>query len=163
MSAFDRLETLQDNELKDLVAVAVEVLLSSEDLPSGLPEDLASISPRAASREIAACLPPEPHGDTARAVQRALQDSALSRDLSILALREIGRDAGLAAMVETAFSAREKQLAVAELTLLTGALVVLSMRIKRLRWSKNGFDVSFDKASQGVHDVVLSLLKRISF
>ena len=161
MSVFDQLRDLSDHQLRNLVAVSVQVILSAENLPEEIPEDLFEISPRGAAIELSKFFEGIEANASPEKLQKILHDQKLSSDLCIEVLKEIRRHPILAKKIEEAYNARENQLAEPTTLLLAGALVILAIRIKKIRWTDQNKEIEFDKSGKAVEGFVSNILRKI--
>src|SRR6266496_3042567 len=136
MTIWDQYPNLSDGELRTLVAATARVLMEADDAHANLPPDLLNISTLSASRELDALL--DKPADQAQTIRNVLEDEDLSKELSLAVLDEVHKNPELAGMVAEAYDERAQKMVVPELLLLTGALVILAIKIDTIQWSKKG-------------------------
>lgn len=158
MSIWNQHPNYSDDQLRQLVAVCSEVFLDSDTAAEQFPPDFLEISPAMAARQLGPVL--EENGQTlhAESVQEVLQDPIPSRDLCIAILTEIKRSPELATRVSETYARRERKMGGPETVLLAGALVVLAIKLKELRWGPEGGRISFYESAETVKAFLLNLL-----
>jgi hypothetical protein len=160
MSIWDKFPNVSDEELRALVASTTRVILDSDEARPSMPADFLQISNLSASREMAALLPGiEPN--QVSAIQELLLEEESSRKIALSVLEEVRKYPDLARRVSDEYEERTKKMVGPELVLLTGALVILAMKIKEIRWSKDGGGITFHDSGNAVKGFVLNLLKTI--
>jgi hypothetical protein len=158
LSIWGRYPDLSESELRALVAAAAQVLVESEDAKMEDSDDFLEISPKQAGRQIASLLLAENDSITGEQIQDLLEDEVISRQLSLAVLDEIRKHPALAEAVEARFEEATNKMGTPELFLLTGALVILAIRIKEIRWSRKGKTVSFYESGEAVKNFVTQFL-----
>ncbi|PYS48935.1 MAG: hypothetical protein DMF68_11585 [Acidobacteria bacterium] len=161
MSIWDKYPNFTDEELRDVVAITAQVLLESETVPADLNQDILKMSPLAISGQLSPILQKEDPSLEKGQVQQLLEDEETSTQISLKLLEEVRKYPEIADRVAAAYEARSKKMVVAETMLLTGALVVLAMKLKEIRWSKKEKVIKFDKAGKEVKSFIVGLLKGI--
>jgi hypothetical protein len=131
---WDRLDELSEGELRNVVAMAAQVLAESETAGDAEAGDAMELSPLAASRQIAPALAAVDPSLSAADVQRALEDDRGARELALAVIGEIRQVPELAAEVEARLAERERKLSAPELLMATGALLVLAIKLKEIRF-----------------------------
>ena len=158
MSIWDKYPNYTEAELRDLVAVTAQVLLETEEARTEFPPDLLRLPPGAASRQLLPVLQDAEPTVERDQIQHVLQDEQLSSTVSLQVLGEIRNYPELAARIADAYEERENRLAIAESLLLTGALVVLATRIRKIRWTKDEKEVTFYPAGDAVKQFLVDLI-----
>jgi hypothetical protein len=160
MSIWDKFPNLNDSELRTLVATATRVMLDSEDARSKLPPDFLDISTIAASRELVSLLPGIKAAH-AQVIQHLLEDEDSSKAISLAILKEVQKHPELAERVAKAYEERTQKMTGVELVLLSGALVVLAIKIKKIRWTKDGVVIGFAESGDVVKSFLAELVKNM--
>jgi hypothetical protein len=158
MTIWDQYPNLSDGELRTLVVATARVLMEADDARANLPPDLLNISTLSASRELAALLPDQP-ADQAQTIRNVLEDEDLSKEVSLAVLDEVRKNPELAAMVAEAYDEQAQKMVVTELLLLTGAVVILTIKLKAIQVSKKGVYINFYPASKAVETLLGGLMK----
>lgn len=156
MTIWDQYPNLSDGELRTLVAVTARVLMEADDARANLPPDLLNISTQSASRELAALLD---QPDQVQIIRNVLEDEDLSKELSLAVLDEVRKNPELAAMVAEAYEEQAQKMVVTELLLLTGAVVILAIKLKAIQVSKKGVYINFYPASKAIETFLGGLMK----
>ena len=159
MSIWDKHPNYTDDELRLLVTVAAEVLLEGDAGTEHFPPDLLEISPISAARDLLPVLQDEQPGLRVDEVQSVLENPKFSNDLCIAILSEIKGNPKLAALVSDAYLRHRRKMGGPETILLAGALVVLAIKLKDIRWGSKGGRISFYESSETVKAFLLSLLR----
>jgi hypothetical protein len=160
MTIWDQYPNLSDGELRTLVAVTARVLMEADEARANHPPDLLSISPLSAARELAALLPDQPV-DQVQTVRNVLEDEDLAKEVALAVLDEVRKNPELAGMVAEAYDERTQKMVVPELLLLTGALVILAIKLESIEWSKKGIRINFGKASEAIKTFLEVIMKRM--
>jgi hypothetical protein len=155
MSVWEHLDELSDAELKTVTALAAEVLAEGD-------ETNGAISPLAAAR---IALPPlqsvEP-SLTMDDVQRALESEKHARTIALAVLREVGAIPQLAAEVDARLEERSRKLSAPEMLFATGALLVLAIKLKEVRFTstatKREVVVRFAEASAVLRSAIADIV-----
>jgi hypothetical protein len=135
-------------------------MLDSEEARSKLPSDLLEISTVSASRELVSLLPTM-QPDQAQIIQGLLEDEDSSAEISLAVLEEVRKHPELAQRVAEVYDERTQKLTGAELLLLTGALVILAIKIETIQLDKNGFRITFVKSGDVVKSFLTGLVKNM--
>jgi hypothetical protein len=93
------------------------------------------------------------------AVQRVVSDPDSGREVALHVVGLVRKQPALGALVEQRYAEAEQKMFVPELMLLTAALVVLAIRIKRVKVGDT--EVSFYPAGDEVKTLVGGLVKAI--
>lgn len=158
MSIWDKYPDYTGEELRILVKLTVETLASVDSGPAEIPKDVLQIS---SSRAVAKILPLlEAPSFTAQEVQKVIEDDDLSRQLCLRILGEVRRYPDLASHIADSYEAHQKKMAVPELMLLTGALVILAIKIKSISWGSKKKEITFYESSEAVKKFLTSLVTR---
>lgn len=162
MSIWERYPNYSDDELRALVQVTAEALIDEGESEVPLPDDLLTISPRAAARQIL----PELHDAAPQAsqvdVQHVLEDEILARQVCLRILEEVRRYPELAEEVDRRYAARQQKMAVPELILVSAALVILAMRIKEIKFERKNKRITFYPSGVEVKAFVSGLVNSIA-
>ncbi|MFQ5906716.1 MAG: hypothetical protein ACE5JA_09110 [bacterium] len=141
------------------MALTAQALLESETASSEVPQDLLDFSPLAASRDLLPLLQDADATLDRGQIQQLLEDEDLSAQVCLKLLGEVRNYPKLADRVAEAYDAKAGVMAVPEMLLLTGALVILAIRIKEIRWSKKEKVIQFEKAGEVAKSFVIGLIK----
>jgi hypothetical protein len=152
MSIWQKFPNLTRTELRTLTAVTCQELLTTEDGQSALPSDSLEISPARAAKEIAELV----GVDASDELREALEDEDTSRDVCLKILDEVRRTPLLAQRVAAAYDATQNLMSV-EVLLLVGALVILTIKIKHIRWNESGTDIEFFESSDSIKKFISTL------
>jgi hypothetical protein len=158
MTIWDRYPNLSDGELRNLVATTARVMLDADGVQANVSNDLLNTSNLSASRELAALLPGAQAGQ-AGDILNILEDEDLSREVACAVLDEVRKQPELAQMVADAYEERAQKMVVPELVLLTGALVILAIKIDTIQWNKKGVKIKFYESGEAVKTFLSGLLK----
>jgi hypothetical protein len=161
MSIWDKYPNLPPQELHTLVNVTAQVLLDSEGGQSTFSADLLERSPAAISRELAPLLQEAEPPITRQQVRELLEDEELSAKACRQVLDQVRGFPELADRIARAYEIRNQKLVGVELTLLAGALVILAIKVKEIRWGKDQGGIQFEPAGEAVKTFVAELAKRI--
>jgi hypothetical protein len=154
---WDRYPDLEPREFRELVAVTAQTLSEAGD---EVPGDVLEQSARGASRDLAPVLQ-EAEPDVERwQIQALLEDDALAEQACRRVLDEVRAQPELAARVAAAYEERRQKMTGIELVLLAGALVVLAIRVKRIKWGDR--QVDFEPSGEAVSTFVAGLAKGIA-
>ena len=159
MSIWDKYPNYSDSELRALVAITVQALMESEAAVSQVPEDLLEISTSAASRELLPLLQERDPSLSKQQIQNMLEDEHLSRKVSLKLLEELRKYPDLAERVAQAYELKSGKMFVTESLLLTGALVILAIKVKKISWGKGKKEITFYEAGESVKSFIVGLLK----
>jgi hypothetical protein len=160
MPIWDKLSNLSRGELRTLVATTARVILDSEEARSKLPSDFLEISTVSASHELVSLLPGV-QPEQAPIVQDLLGDEDSSVEISLAVLKEVRKHPELAQRVTEAYEERTQKLVEPGSLLLTGALVILAIKIEKIQLSKDGFEVTFHESGDVVKSFLSGLVKNI--
>ncbi len=158
-SIWDRYPDLSPSELRNLVAATAQVLAGSADA-SQLPADPIEMSVGQAARELTTSVEGLSPGRRS-AVQELLEDDDTAVELCQAVLVEVRRHPELATEVAEAYEERTRKMAGAEVLLLTGALLVLAIRIKEIKVGKGNTKITFSESSEAVKAFLAGLVDRI--
>ena len=157
MTWWEAPERLDDAELRRMVSSAMSVLARRGDVREddvvGMPESVAVAQLRTALEGEGLALELE--------TTSALTDPELARPLAEVMLRELGRDPRLRAAIDDARRASDQIMILDPGTLGILALVLLSIKIRRVRVTRDGVDVSFDPVKQGVVESLAKILGQV--
>jgi len=156
MSIWDTYPDVSDEELRDLVAVTAQMLM---DAPTDAETnaELLKQSPRSLAPQLVAMLgePALPVAD----LQRLLEDEDTGALICRFVLDEVRAVPELADRVAAAYAARQSRMAVTESLLLVGALVILAIKIKEIKWGDKEKSIKFYQAGSQVRDFIIGLVK----
>jgi hypothetical protein len=159
-SIWDRYPDLAPDELRALVTVTARTLADAQAEEAGrVSADVLQDSPRRLARELTPTLQTAEPELTSKQVQVVFEDEALAVQACMRILDEVRDQPELAQRVATAYDERLEKMTGVELVLLAGALVVLAIRIKRLRWGDK--EVEFEPAGEAVATFVAGLAKAV--
>ena len=161
MSVWDTYPELSPADFRTLVAVTAQVLLDSEEGTRELPPDLLQLSTRAAARELAPLLAQTDETIGNADIQTLLEDEGRATHACRAVLDHVRLYPDLADKVARGYEARQQKMAGVEVLLLTGALVILAIRLKRISWGRAGGSVEFAPASTAVKTFVTGLVKAV--
>lgn len=161
MSIWARYPDLSDDELRTLVAVTAEELLASESGGEEFSTELLGLSPLSASRQLMPLLGETEAAVTVEQIQQALEDDDLSARLTLKILSEIKTYPELADRIAARYEERSRKMAVPELMLLAGALTILAIKLKEIRWSSTEKKISFYESSTTIKDFATGLIKSL--
>src|ERR1700726_1168465 len=122
------LQTLTDTQLRGLVHAAADILCDegdSQDDPS-----IRTLGNRAAAREVATTLG-QADSQVVEALQTAFDATDTSRQISIKVLEELRHLPELARLIDARYESGHNRMS-PEALLLTGALVVLAIRVRSI-------------------------------
>jgi hypothetical protein len=156
MSWWEAPERLDDDELRAMIRAATSVLARRGDVRrddlAQMPQSVAVAELRGALESEGLALAPE---DTI-----ALAEPTLERRVAEAVLSELGRDAQLRAAIEGARRASDELMVLDPGTLGVVALVLLSVKVRRIRVTRDGVDVAFDPVKQGVVSSLTKILRQ---
>jgi hypothetical protein len=155
-SVWERYPDLEAREFSELVAVTAQVLSEADD--EG--DDVLERSTRSAARDITPSLQASEPTLEPWQVQAVFEDEALAVQSCRRVLDEVRAQPELAARVAAAYEERRQKMTGIELVLLAGALVVLAIRVKRIRWGDK--QVDFEPSGEAVSTFVAGLAKGVS-
>ena len=158
-SIWERYPDLSPSELRNLVAVTAQVLAASADRTQ-LPADPIEISTGQAARELTASIEVL-ESDDRGVVQELLEDDEVQARLCHVVLGEVRQHAELADAVAQAYEDRARKMTGAEVLLLTGALVVLAIRIKDIKVGKGHTKITFSESGEVVKAFLAGLVSSI--
>jgi hypothetical protein len=157
-SIWDKYPNYSDAELRVLSTVTAQVLMDSTAASAELEPDLLGISPRAAAGRLAPIIGDADVPVPRERVQQLLEDEQQSRELCLRVLGEVKQYPELASRIEEAYRDRSRQMVVTESLLLAGALVILAIRVKEIRWTDTEKGISFYESSEAVKQFVKGLI-----
>ena len=152
MSIWQKFPNLTRTELRTLAAVTCQELLTTEEGKNAFTAEFLEISPGTAATQIAELV----GIDASDELREFLEVEDASRDVCLKILDEVRRTPLLAERVAAAYDAAQRTMS-AEVLLLVGALVILAIKIKHIRWSESGTDVSFFESSDAIKKLISSL------
>jgi len=158
MTVWKDYPNLSSGDLRTLVAVTAQVLFEHAESGADLPTNLLQQSPRTSASAIQSILERGGAVVTGEKVQRVLEDETLATRACQEILNQVRTYPALADRVAVEFEVRRKKMTGVELVLLTGALVILAMRIKRIELGKSGGTVDFEPSGQAVKTFVVELV-----
>lgn len=162
MSVWNDYPDLSSADLRTLVAVTAQILLESDAGGADLPDDLLQQSPASSARVIQPLLADAGVNVPREQVQGMLEDEELATRVCREVLDHVRAHPELAARVAQEFEARKQKMTGVELVLLAGALVVLAMRIKRIKWGRSEKTIDFEPSGDAVKTFVGTLVKSAS-
>jgi hypothetical protein len=157
VSVLERYPDLTADELSRLVMAASQVLMELGEAERPVPADLLEMAPRAAARMIAGDLPVA--DASPGRIERLVEDPDSSRAMALKVLGLVRGFPELRALIEQRYDELERKMFVPELMLLTAALVVLAMRIKRLKVGHT--EITFYPAGDEVKSFISGMTKGI--
>jgi hypothetical protein len=160
MSIWEKYPNLSPQELRTLVNVTAQVLLDSADGTSTSSADLLAKSTAALSRELAPLLQEVEPSITLAQVRELLEDEDLSSRVCRETLDRVRDVPGLADRIAQAYELREQKLLV-ETVLLSGALVILAIKVKKIRSEDGKIVVTFGSAGEAVKAFVAGLVSSL--
>jgi hypothetical protein len=161
MSVWNDYPQLSQADLRALVAVTAQVLLESDAGAADFSPDLLQQSTVTSARAIQTLLAQEGVDVRREQMQEILEDEDLATSVCREILDQVRIHTDLADRVAAAFEARKQKMTGIELVLLSGALVVLAMRIKRIKWGNSGTTIDFEPSGDAVKAFVTSLVKSV--
>jgi len=159
MSIWNEYPNLSPADLRTLVAVTAQVLLESDTGNAEFPADLLQQSPAAAAKTIQPLIAQAGLSVPRQKVQDVLEDEELGTRICREVLDQVRAHPELADRVAREFDARRQKMTGIELVLLTGALVTLAMRIKRIKWGGGGGLIDFEPSGDAVKAFMTDLVK----
>jgi len=160
LSVWDRYPDLESREFRELVAVTAQTLVDTGLAAEPVSSEILESSNRAIARDLTPTLQKSNPHVTDWQVQAVLDDEDLATEACRRVLDEVRRRPDLAERVAAAYEERLQKMTGIEVVLLAGALVVLAIRIKRVRWGHH--EVDFEPAGETVASFVAELVKRIA-
>jgi hypothetical protein len=160
MSIWQKYPNLSSQELRTLVNVTAQVLLDSVDGTSISSADLLAKSTAALSRELAPLLKEVEPSITLAQVRALLEDEDLSRRVCRETLDLVREVPELADRIAQAYELREQKLLV-ETVLLAGALVILAIKVKEIRFGDGKKVFIFGSASEAVKAFAAGLVSSL--
>ena len=158
---WEKYPNLSADEIRTLAACAAQVLLESETGAAQFPADFLGISERGAARQLAPLLQDTIANLDEANIRKFLADEGLTAQTCQKILDEVRQHPALAQRVADVYSQRAQKMAVPELMLLTGALVILAIKIKKVSWNAKGGQVDFESSAGVVKNFVAGLFKSI--
>jgi hypothetical protein len=155
-SVWERYPDLEPREFRELVAVTAQILSDAREGE----EDILERSTRAAARDLTPTLQESEPALERWQVQVVLEDEELAAQACRRVLDEVRAQPELAERVAAAYEERRQKMTGIELVLLAGALVVLAIRIKRVRWGDK--QVDFEPSGEAVSTFVAGLAKGVT-
>jgi hypothetical protein len=147
-------------ELDRLIRVTSEVLLEYGETETPLPDDLLEMAPAGVARLVAADLGFADSGSDPAAVHRVVTDEVAARAMALHVIGLVRQSPELSALVEQRYDRAEQTMFVPELMMLSAALVILAMRVKRMKIGRA--EVSFYAAGDEVKAFVGGLVKGVT-
>jgi len=161
MSIWNRYPDYTREELRTLVFLAAETLFESDEATSQFPPDFLMISPKAAAQQVQPIIQREDPTVTTSQIQRLLENEETSTELCLKVLDEIRCYPELANQLACAYERRLQSMATPELFLLTSALVILVLRLKKVSWQKSSKEITFYPSGKAVSSFIINLLSKI--
>jgi len=161
MSIWDRFPNYSREELRILVYLTAEMLFESDEATSQFPPDFLMISPKAAAQELQLLLQTEGKSVTKLDLQRLLETDETSVELCLKILDIIRAYPEMANQISLAYDRRVQSMATPEIMLLTSALVILAMRIRKVSLQKSKMEFEFESAGKAVSSFIIALLGKI--
>lgn len=158
-SIWDKYPNFSENELRTLVLLSVQIMLESESGKSEFSDNLLDISSFSASRQILPLLEEAEADIDQQKVQELLEDNETSKEICLAVLQEIRKYPELVERISQAYEERTQKMTGIELLLLTGAIVILAIRIKEIRWSEEEKKITFYESGEAVKSFITGLLK----
>jgi hypothetical protein len=152
LSTTEDLSKLTDIQLTELVRAAAEVLL--DGAPDDVDPETLTMSPREAAQQVTPYLESDDSLATGK-LQNLLEDTQSARQINIKILEELRASPELSQRIDERYD-RGRQNLMTETVLLTGALVVLAVRLKEIAW--HGGKITFFKSSSEVKAFLTKLL-----
>lgn len=163
MSVWDRFPEYGDDELRELTKVTAFVLVDACSEPVELNQDVLELPPLALSRQIASEFSDIVPQATPEAIQRLLESEDASREVSLALLGKIREIDPLSSLISEAYEEHRRKMAGPELLLAIGALIILAIKVKKLKISKEGVDMQFFMPSSVLKEFIASFLKGTSW
>jgi hypothetical protein len=162
MSVWDRFPEYDDNELRELTKVTASVLVDSCSEPVALNQDVLDLPPLALSRQIAFEFSDIVPQATPETIQKLLESEAASREVSLALLGKIREIDPLSSLISEAYEEHRRRMAGPELLLAIGALIILAIKVKKLKISKEGVELQFSMPSSVLKEFIASFLKGVN-
>jgi hypothetical protein len=153
MTVIERYPDLTIEELSTLVVAAAEVLMEAGETSEPVPDDLLEMSPGSLSGMIAESMPAG--GPDRDEIARLLSNLDASQRLATGTLQTILESPDLRDAIGRRYEELERRMFVTESLLLSAALVVLAMRIRKVRIGR--FNLDFYKSGEEVKVLVKGL------
>jgi hypothetical protein len=152
---WNNLGGLPDDQLNVVAEAALTVLQRRADEgDAAYVEELTSMPPGPLGRELRAALAENGLGASEDQARQLVN----SREAALAVLEQIAREPELARAVEQVLCERQGMMFVEPGTLLAGALLLLVIKLKRVRVSREGADVEFRDLKADVLEPVRKLL-----
>jgi hypothetical protein len=161
MPVWEIYTNLTASDFRALVAVTAQVLLESDVGATEFSSDLLQQSTKTSAKEIESLLVQTGPTTTRQKVQEMLENEALAARACRAVLDQVRGYPKLAERVAREYEARKQKMTGVEVVLLAGALVILAMRIKHIRWGQSGAAIDFEPANEAVKTFITGLVKGI--
>jgi len=158
MSIWDKFPDYSAEELRTLTAVAAETLVDCAQ-DASLTADVLRLSSKAVTTELQSMLQDSIPGVQGEQLQAAFDDPERAQKIALAVLWQVRHITPLAEVVAEAYEARNREMAGPELLLLTGAIVILALKVKSVDISKSGAKFSFYEAGAAVKSFVTDFVK----
>jgi len=163
MSIWESLNDLSDTDMRTLVSLTTQVLSEA----GGLDINADDISPSRAARQIAPVLAAADPSITSSDVQHALEDERSAREIARTLLAHVAAIPELRAEVEARLEEQRRKLSAPELLLVTGALLILAIKLKEIRLDfsieavkkKKQLVISFTESSAVLRDAIANVIR----
>jgi hypothetical protein len=149
---------LTPDDLRTLIAVTTQVLFEGAS-ESEVDPDLLNESPMSWARAIEPDLQTVDPSMTVIDIRRVFEDRSSGLEICRAVLDHAAASPELRDQIAEAFAARKRKLTGVETVLLTGAIAVLAIRIKKIKFSKSGGSVDFEPAGEAVKLLIASLAR----
>jgi hypothetical protein len=159
MAIWDKHPNYTGEELRVLVKLCAQALLALDAGATQLPQDLLQFPSSRTARELVPLVQATGISLTAQQVQKAIEDDEISSRLCLKILDEVCKYPELAERIAADYEAQAKTMAIPELMLLTGALVILAIKIKSIKWGPKKKEINFYESSEAVKQFLTQLLK----
>jgi hypothetical protein len=151
------LGALSDRELGVLTECAVAVIAEAAgDNPDV--RELRELPPSALAPDLADALSRSGVTVGEREIDQLCEDSHASRVLAIALLQQACTIPALRAEIDAAYVARQRMMVADPVTIVSIALVVLVMKLRRVKLGRDGVDVTLDPVRNVVAKIVKDLL-----
>jgi hypothetical protein len=157
MSIWDKYPNFTGQELRTLVALTANMFLETDLAVSPYPKDLLQISPKAAAGELLPLLQASDAGIRKEQIQKVIEDEDLSSQVCLKILGEVRLYPELAERLDQAYELQTRKMVSPELLLLTGALVILAIKVREINWKEG--KIIFDKSNKVVQGFLSGLVK----
>lgn len=121
--------------------------------------DFLDISPLGASRDLCPLLREIDPEIKEIEIRELLEDEGRASRVCYKVLDEVRKCSPLSERIASAYEARSKKMAAGEILLITGALVILAIRVKSVRWSSEEKEITFYKSSDAIKAFMSGLLR----